>query len=178
MDCSMTGFPVLHYVPEFSQACVHWVSDVIQSAHPCLPLLLLPSIFPSIRVFSNDSALPIRWPKEWSFSFSISPSHEYSRLIFFRIDWFDLFAIKRTLKGVLQHHSLKAPIIWCSAFFMVQLSYLYTTTGKTIALIIQIFVIKVMPLLFFFKGKLEFNKHVLSHSYHRHHGVNYLRWFP
>ena len=107
-----------------------------------------------------------------------SPSHEYSRLIFFRIDWFDLFAIKRTLKGVLQHHSLKAPIIWCSAFFMVQLSYLYTTTGKTIALIIQIFVIKVMPLLFFFKGKLEFNKHVLSHSYHRHHRVHYLRRFP
>ena len=138
MDCSTTGFPVLHYRPEFSQAHVHWVSDVIHSSHPCLPLLLLPSIFPSIRVFSSDSAFPIRGPKEWSFSFSISPSNEYSRLISFRIDWFDLLEIKRTFKGLLQHHGLKAPIIWCSTFFMVQLSYLYLTTGKTIALTIHL----------------------------------------
>ena len=103
----------------------------------CLPLLLLPSIFPSIRVFSNESALPSRWPKDWSFSFSISPSNEYSRLIFFRIDWFDLLAVQGTPKSLLQHHNLKALVLWSSAFFMVQLSHLYMTTEKTIALTIQ-----------------------------------------
>ena len=95
----------------------------------CCPLLLLPSIFPSIRVFSNESVL-IRWPNYWSFSFSISPSNEYSELISFRTDWFDLLVAQGTLKGLLQHHSLKAPIIWPSAFFMVQLSHPYMTTGK------------------------------------------------
>ena len=99
-------------------------------------LLLLPSLFPSIRVFANESALCIRWPKYWSFSFSISPSNEYSGLISFRIDWFDLLAVQGTLKSLLQYHSLKASILWCSAFFMVQLSHLYMTTGKTIALTI------------------------------------------
>ena len=102
----------------------------------CHPLLLLPSIFPSIRVFYSESALCIRWPKYWSFSFSISPSSEYSRLIAFRIDWFNLLAIQRTLKRLLQHHNSKASILRCSAFFMVQLSHQYMTTGKTIALTI------------------------------------------
>ena len=100
----------------------------------CHPLLLLPSIFPNIRVFSSESALHIRWPKYWSFSFSISPSNEYSGLISFRMDWLDLFAIQGTLKSLLQHHSSKASILRCSAFFIVQLSHPYMTTGKTIAL--------------------------------------------
>ena len=114
----------------------------------CCPLLLLPSIFPSIRVFSNESALHIRWPKYWSFSFNISPSNEYSGLISFRIDRFDLLVVQGTLKSLFQHHSSKVSIIWCSAFFMVQLSHPYTTTGKTIALTRWMFFGKVMPLLF------------------------------
>ena len=97
---------------------------------PCCPLLLLPSIFPSIRVFSNELALCIRWTKYWNFSFSISPSNEYSGLISFRIDWFNLLTVQGTLKGLLQHHNLKASILWCSAFFMVQLSHLCLTIGK------------------------------------------------
>ena len=116
----------------------------------CHPLLLLPSIFPSIRVFFKESALHIRWPKDWSFSFSISPSGEYSGLIFFRTDWLDLLAGQATLKSLLQHHSLKASILQHSAFFMVQLSHLYMTTGKTMALTRWTFVGKVMSLLFFF----------------------------
>ena len=111
----------------------------------CRPLLLLPSIFPSIRVFSNELFLHISWPKYWSFS--ISPSNEYSRLISFRMDWFDL-AVQGTLRSLLQHHSLKASILWRSAFFIVQLSHPYMTTGKTIALTRQIFVSKIMSLLF------------------------------
>ena len=114
----------------------------------CRPLLLLPSIFPSIRVFSNESALHIRWPKYWSFSFNISTSNEYSGLIFFRMDWLELLAIQGTLKSLLQHHSSKASILQRSAFFIVQLSYLYTTTRKTIALARWTFVGKVMSLLF------------------------------
>ena len=106
----------------------------------CLPLLLLPSVFPSIRVFSNKSALCLQWPKYWSFSFSTSPSNVYSGLVSFRMDWFDLLAVQRTLKSLLQHHSSKASILWHSAFFMVQLSYLYMTTGKTVDLTIQTFV--------------------------------------
>ena len=113
----------------------------------CYPLLLLPSIFPTIRVFSNESVLHIRWPKYWSFSFSISPSSEYSGLISFKIDWFNL-AVQGTLKSLLQHHSSKASILWCSAFFMVHLSHPYMTTGKTTALIFWTFVRKVMSLLF------------------------------
>ena len=100
----------------------------------CRPLLLLPSILPSIRVFSNESVLHIRWPKYWSFSFSISPSNEYSGLISFRMDWLDLLVVQGTLKSLLQHHSSKASILQCSVFFIVQLSHLYMTTGKTIAL--------------------------------------------
>ena len=114
----------------------------------CHPLLLLPSIFPSIRIFSSESALHIRWPKYCSFSFSISPSNEYSALISFRIYWFDLPAVQRTLQSLLQQHNLKASILWHSAFFMVQLSYPYMTTGKTIALTIQTFVSRLMSLLF------------------------------
>ena len=114
----------------------------------CHPLLLLPSIFPSIRVFSNELALPIRWQKYWSFSFNISPFSEYSRLISFRIDWFDLLAVQGLLKSLLQHYSSKTLILWCSAFSMVQLSHPYITTGKTIALIRWTSVSKVISLLF------------------------------
>ena len=120
------------------------------SNHPilCRPLLLPPSIFPSIRVFSNESVLHIRWPKDWSFSFSISPSNEYSRLISFRMDWLDLLAVQGTLKSLLQHHSSKASILLRSAFFIVQLSCPYMTTGKSISLTRWTFVDKVMSLLF------------------------------
>ena len=114
----------------------------------CHPLLLLPSIFPSIRVFSKESVLHIRWPKYWSFSFSISPSSEYSGLISFKIDWFDLLAVQGSLKNLLQHHSSKASILQCSAFFIVRLSHPYMTTGKTIALTRRTFAGKVMSLLF------------------------------
>ena len=110
----------------------------------CHPLLLPPSVFPSIRVFSNKSGLHIRWPKYWSFSFSISPFNEYSGLISFRMNWLDLLAVQGTLKSLLQHHSSKASILWCSAFFIAQLSYPYMTTGKTIALTRWTFVGKVM----------------------------------
>ena len=114
----------------------------------CHPLLLLPSIFPSIRVLSTESVLLIRWPKYWSFSFSISLSNEHLGLISFRMDWLDLLAVQRTLKSLLQHHSSKASILQCSAFFTVQLSHAYMTTGKTIALTSWIFIHKVMSLLF------------------------------
>ena len=114
----------------------------------CRPLLLLPSIFPSIMVFSDESAYHIRWPKYWSFSFNISPSNEHPGLISFRMDWLDLLAVQRTLKSLLQHHISKASILWHSAFFTVQLSHPYMTTGKTIALTRQTFVDKVMSLLF------------------------------
>ena len=142
MDCSTPGLPVHHQLLELTQTHVHRVGDAIQLSHPlssrylilCHPLLFLPSIFSSIRVFSNESVLPIRWPKYWRFSFSISPSNEYSGLISFSIDWFDLLAVQRSLKSLLQHYSSKASILWCSAFFVVQLSNPYMTTGKTIAL--------------------------------------------
>ena len=114
----------------------------------CRPLLLLPSIFPSIRVFSNESALRIRWPEYWSFSLNISPSNEHPGLISFRMDWLDLLAVQGTLKSLLQHHSSKASVLQCSAFFIFQLSHLYMTTRKTKALIRQTFVHKVMSLLF------------------------------
>ena len=124
-----------------------WCHPSISSS--CRPLLLWPSIFPSIRVFSNESVLHIRWPKYWSFSFSTSLSNEYSGLISFRMDWLDLLAVQGTLKSLLQHHSLKASILRCSAFFIVQLSHQYMTTGKTVALTRWTFVGKVMSLLFF-----------------------------
>ena len=148
MDCSTPGFPVLHYISEFVQTHV-FSESVMLSNHLILwhPLLLLPSIFPSIWVFPNESALHIRWPKYWSFSFSISPSNEYSGLTSFRIDWFDLLAVQGS-QNLPQHHSSKAPIVWCSAFFRAQLSHPYMTAGKTIALTIRNFVRKVMSLLF------------------------------
>ena len=115
------------------------IESVMPSNHLILfhPVILLPSIFPSIKVFSNESALSIRWPKYWSFSFSISPSSEYSRLISFSIDWFDLLAVQGTLESLLQHYNLKVPVLWCSAFFKVQLSHLDMNTGNTIALTIH-----------------------------------------
>ena len=141
MDCSTPGFPVHHQLPELTQTHVHWVNDAIL----CRPLLLLPSVFPSIRVFSNESVLRIRWPKYWSFSFSLS--NEYSELISFRIDWFDLLGVQGTLKSLLQHCNSKASILWHSAFFTVQLSHPYMTTGRTIALTRRTFVGKAMSLL-------------------------------
>ena len=130
---------------ELAQTHVHWVGDAIQPSHPLSSpsSILLPSIFPSIRVFSNESALHIRWPKYWSFSFSISPSNEYLRLIPFRMDCLDLSAVQGTLRSLLQNHSSKASILQHSAFFTVQLSHLYMTTGKTIPLTRWIFVGKV-----------------------------------
>ena len=155
MDCSTPGFPVHHQLLELAQTYVHQVGDAIQPSHPLLSFLLLLSIFPSIRVFYNELILHIRWPKYWSFSFSISPSSEYSGLISFRMDWLHLLAVQQTLKSLLQHHSSKASILLCSAFFIVQLSHPYMTTGKTLALTRWTFVGKVMSLLFsmlFFQG--------------------------
>ena len=147
-----------------SQSLLKFMSteSVMPSNHLILyrPLLLLLSIFPSIRVFSNESILHIRWPKYWSFSFSISPSNEYSGLISFRIDWLDLFTVWGTLKSLLQHHSLKTSILWCSAFFIVQLSHPYMTTGKTTALTRQTFVVKAMSLLFNMLSRLVLDVYI------------------
>ena len=147
MNRSMPGLPVCHQLSESTQTHVHWVGDANQPSHLCGPLLL-PSISPSIRVFSNEAALHIRWPKYWSFSFSISPSNEHTGLISFRMGWLDLLEGQGTLKSLLQHHSSKASILWCSDLFIVQLSDPYKTTGKTIALTRWSFVAKVMSLLF------------------------------
>ena len=130
MDCSKPGFPVHHQLPGFTQPHVHWVCDAIQPSHSLSPLLLPPSIFPSLRVFSNESLLPISWPKYGSFSFSISLSNEYSGLIAFKMDWVGVLAVQGTLKSLLQQHSSRASILWCSAFFTVQLSHPSMTTGK------------------------------------------------
>ena len=148
MNRSTPGLSVHHQLPEFTQTHIHRVSDA--SSHLILyrPLLLLPSIPPSITVFSNESTLCMRWPKYWSFSFSISPSNEYSGLIPFRMGWLDLLAVQGTLKSLLQHHSSKASILWCSAFCILQLSCPYVTTGKAVALTRWTLVGKVMSLLF------------------------------
>ena len=138
----------LHYLPEFAQTHVHWIDDAICHLILGFSLLLLSSVFPRIRVFSNESALHITWPKYWSFSFSNSPSNEHPGLISFRMDRLDLLAVQGTLKSLLQHHSSKASILWRSAFSMVQLSHPSLTTGKTITWIRWIFVGKVMPLFF------------------------------
>ena len=147
LNCSTPGLPITN-----SQSLPKPMSieSVMPSNHLilCHPLLLLPSIFPSIKVFSNESALRIRWPKYWSFSFNISPSNEHPGLISFRLYWLDLLAVQGTLQSLLQHHSSKASIFLCSVFFIVQLSHPYMTTGKTIALTGRIFVGKVMSLLF------------------------------
>ena len=139
----------------------------------CHPLLLLPSIFPSMQVFSNEFTLRIRWPKYWSFSFNIGPSNEYSGLISFRMDWLDLLTVQGSLKNLLQHHSSKTSILWCSAFFIVQLSHPQMTPGKTIALTIQAFVGKVMSLFFNMLSRLVItfllrSKHLLFHSGSQH----------
>ena len=148
MDCSTPGFPVHHQILKLTQT--HPIKSVMPSNHLilCCPLLLSPSIFPSIRVFLNDSFLGIRWPDYQCFSFIISPSNEYSGLISFRINWLDLLILQGTLKNLLQHHTSKASILQHSTFFTVQLSYPYMTTGKTIALTRQTFVGKVRSLHF------------------------------
>ena len=148
MDCSMPGFPVHHQLPEIAKLMC--IESVRPSNHLilCHPLLLLPSMFSNIKVFSDESVLCIRWPKYWSFSFSISPSNEYSGLTFFRMEWLDLLAVQGTLKSLLQHHSSKASILQHSAFFIIQFSHPYTNTGKTIALTRRTFVGKVMSLIF------------------------------
>ena len=134
MDCSTPGFPVLHQLPELTQTRVHWVGDAIQPSYP----LSTPSP-PTFNLsqhqgFSSESVLHIRWPKYWSFSFNVSPSNEHPGVISFRMDWLDLLAVQGTLKSLLQHHSSKASILWCSAFFIVQLSHPYMTIGKIVAL--------------------------------------------
>ena len=146
MDCSTPGPPSI--TNSRSLFKLMSIELVMSSNHLilCHPLLLLPSVFPSISVFSNELALRIRWPKYWSFSSSISPSNEYSGLISFRIDWLDLLAVQGTVMSLLQHHSWKASVLWHSAFFIVELSHPYMTTGKTIALTIWTFVSKVMSL--------------------------------
>jgi len=143
MNCSMPVLPIHHQLPEFTQTMS--IESVMPSNHLilCHPLLLLPPIPPSIRVFSNESVLCIRWPKYWSFSFSISPFNEYSGLVYFRKDWLDVLALQGTLKSLLQHHNSKASIIQCSVFFIVQLSHPYMTTGKTIALTRWTFVARI-----------------------------------
>ena len=148
MNRSTPGLPVHHQLPESTQTMS--IESVMPSNHLifCRPLLLLPSIFPSIRVFSSESALRIRWPKYWSFSFNISPTNEHPGLISFRMDWSDLLAVQGTLKSLLQHQSSRASILWHSAFFIVQLSHPYMTNGKTIALTRRTFADRVMSLLF------------------------------
>ena len=148
MNCSMTGVPVHHQLPGFTQTHVHWVGDAIQPSHPLLsPSPPAPNLSHHQNL-SNESTLCIRWPKYWSFSFSIIPSKEHPGLISFRMDWLDLLAVQGTLKSLLQHHSSKASILQCSAFFTVQLSHPHMTTGKTIALTRRTFVGKVRSLLF------------------------------
>ena len=149
----MPGLPVYHQIPELTQTHVHRVGDAIQPSHPLFPFSFCPQSLPA-SVFSNESTLCMRWPKYWSFSFSISPSNEYSGLISFRIDWFDLPAVQGTLKSLLQHHNSKASILWCSVFFILQLSHPHKTTGKTIALTRWTFVSKVMSWLFNMVSKL------------------------
>ena len=166
MDCSSQAS--LSITNSWSLLKLMSIESVMPSNHLilCCPLLLLPSIFPNIRVFSSESVLQIRWPKYWSFNFSISPSNEYSGLISFRIDWFDHLVVQGILKSLLQHHSSKASVLQCSVFFIVQLSHPYMATGKTIALTRQTFVSKVMSLLFnmlsrFVTAFLPRSKHLL-----------------
>jgi len=166
MNCSTPGFPVHHQLQEFTQTHIDWVGNAIQPSHPLSSPLLLPSIFPNIRVFSHETVLRFKWPKYWSFSFSISPSNDYSRLISFRMDWLDLLAVQGILKSLLQNHSSKASMLRHSAFCIVQLSHPYMTTAKTIALTRQTIVGKVTSLLFnmlsrLVKAFLPRSKHLL-----------------
>ena len=173
MNRSTPGHPVHHQLPESTQTHFHWVGDAIQPSHP-LSSSSPPAPNPSsIRVFSNESALCMRWPKYWSFSFNISPSNEHPGLISLRMDWLDLLAVQGTLKSLLQHHGSKASILLHSAFFIVQLSHPYMTTGKTIALTRQTLVGKVMSLLFNMLSTLVItflprSKHLL---------ISWLQWF-
>ena len=155
MNCSMPGLPVHHNSQSLPK--LMFIESVMPSSHVilCRPLILLTPIPPSIRVFSNESTLRMRWPKYWSFSFSIIPSKEHPGQISFRMDWLDLLAVQGTLESLLQHHSSKVSILWCSAFFTVQLSHPYMTPGKTIALTRQTFVGKVMSLLFNMLSRLD-----------------------
>ena len=167
MDFGMSGFLVYHQLSEFTQTYVYWVGDAIQPSHLLSSPSPPPSLFPSIRGFSNESALHIRWPKYWSFSFNISPSNKCSGLISFRMDWFDFLAVQETLKSLLQCHSSKASIFRCSAFFIAQLSHPYMTTGKTTALTRWTFVGQVMSLLFNMLSRLVITflprrKHLLN----------------
>ena len=180
MDCSMPG--LLSINNSRSLLKLMSIESVMPSNHLilCHLLLLSPSIFPSIRVFSNESVLHIRWPKFWNFSFSISPSNKYSGLISFRMDCLDLLAVQGTFKSLLQHHSSKASILWHSAFFMVQLSHPYMTTGKTIALTRWTFVGKVMSLLFNMLSRLVItflpsSKHLLTSLILQNNSLSY-RW--
>ena len=173
MDCSTPGLPVHHQLPSLLK--LMFIESVMPYKHLilCHSLLLPPSIFLSIRVFSNESVLHIRWSKYWSFSFSISPCNEYSGLISLRMDWLDLPAVQGILKSLLQHHSSKASVLHCSAFFIVQLSQSYMTTGKTIALTRQTFVDKVVSLLFNMLSRLVItflpkNKHLFIHGCSHH----------
>ena len=172
-----TRLPVHYWLSEFTQTHVHWVMMPSIDLTLCRPLLLPPSIFPSIRVFSNESVLCIRWPKYWSFSFNISPSKEHPGLISFRMDWLDLLAVQGTLKSLLPHHSSKASILQHSDFFIVQLSHPYMTTGKTVAFTRQTFADKVMSLLFNMLSRLVITflprtKHLLISWLQSH-----LQWF-
>ena len=167
MDCGTPDFLVHHHSRSLLKLMS--IESVMPSNHLilCFPLLLLPSLFPSIRLFSNESVLHIRWPKYWNFSFNISPSNEYSGLISFRMDWFDLLAVQGTLKSLLQHHSSIESILWHSVFFMVQLLHPYMSTRKAIVLTIWTFVGKVMFLLFsmlsmFVTAFLPRSKHLLK----------------
>ena len=154
MDCRMPGFPIHHQ--SLGLLKLMFIESLMPSNHLMLwcPLLLMPSIFPNNRNYSDESVLHISWPEYWSFSFSINPSNEYSELIFFRMDWFDLFAVQGTLKSLLQHHSSKVSNLQHSAFFIAQLSHQYLNTGKTIVLMRRTFVGKVMSLLFNMLSKL------------------------
>ena len=171
MECSTPGLFVHRQVLELTQTHDHRVGDGIQPSHPLSPLFLLPSIFPRIRVFSNESVLRIRRPKYWSFSFNTSPSNEHPGLISFRMDWLDLLAVQGTLRSLCQHYSSKASILWCSAFFIVQLSHPYITTGETIALTRWTFVDKVMSLLFNMLSRLVIT--FLPRSVFQFHGCNH-----
>ena len=162
MNHSMPGLPVHHRLPEFTQTHEHQVGDTIQPFHPLSSPSPPAPIPPTIRVFSSELTLRMRWPKYWSFSFSISPSNEHPALVYFRVDWLDLLVVQGTLKSLLQYHSSKASILQCSAFLTVQLSHSYMTTGKTIALTRWTFVGKVMSLLFNMLSRLVITFHPRS----------------
>ena len=161
MDCSKPGFAVHHQLVALTQTHVYWAGDDIQPSHPVIPFSSRLQSFP---VFSNKLVLHIRWPKYWNFSFSISPSNEYSELISLRMDWLDILAVQGTLMSLLQHLSSKASILQRSAFFLVQLSHPYMITGETIALTRQTFVGKVMSLLFNMLSRLVMEKAMAPHS--------------